>query len=92
MDYQSPRKLWYHVILQALRDINYINPDDIDNPNKNDLLSWMCSKDYTLVCDMAGVNPDWLENKIKILFNMRKQGLKLFICRGEYADSTVTFN
>ena len=76
--------LWRSCLGQCIRDLSSTNPRE-----REDVLEWMASEDFAIVCEYAEVDPEQMKEQMSALAAMplilaRKYGhmLKVAVMRG----------
>lgn len=64
----SFKRLWLEVIYRAISDME--NPTSTTGSNSFNILKqqakiWLHTNDFKTVCDLAGINPNYLKKKIE---------------------------
>ena len=65
-------KLWRAVVSQAISDA-YL---DKTGTLRDEVLEWMESEDFEIVCDLAFINPDGLKKNINRIVDMNRSEAK----------------
>lgn len=60
--------LWLHVLAQLLLDVT-----SKQKQIKRDVVDWMASEDFEIVCGMAGVNPIYMHRLFTVLAGDRNK-------------------